>query len=192
MSIVAIEQWLIDTIKGVFGATLRVVDSLPSDWDDETFLRVLRQAPGVYVVFNGGARDEDLSDAGRLVIKAEWGIVSATTHVNFELARRHGDSRQIGAYEILERAARALEGATLPAALGGGDITVGRVENLFTGTVEKQGGSIYGLAVTLPMELAPDDAAAALDAFETWDNRTDTDPDNGHDEAEDVVALEQP
>lgn len=191
MSIAAVEQWFIDTLKGVFGATVKAVESLPTDWDEDTFLRVLRQAPGVYVVFNGGQRDDDDSDTGSLVITAEWAVMAATAHASGELARRRGDGRQIGAYEILERAARALEGAQLPAALGGGQITVGRAENLFSGTVEKQGGAIYGLGLTVPMVLAPDDAAAALDAFETWDNRIDTDPDNGHDEAEDVVALEQ-
>ncbi|TBV76876.1 phage protein Gp37 [Pseudoxanthomonas winnipegensis] len=189
MSIASVEQWFIDTIKGHFGSTLKGVESIPADWDDETLRRVLRQAPGVFVVFGGGPRNSVDTDDGRVVIDAKWGIVAVTAHASGELARRRGDKREIGAYDILQRTARLLEGTEVP---GAGEIQVDQVENLFDAALEKQGVAVYGLALTLPMYLIPDDAEEApLDAFKTWDNTLDSTPDNGHAEAEDHVELEQ-
>lgn len=189
MSIASVEQWFIDTIKTHFGGTLKAVESIPADWDDDTLRRVLRLAPGVFVVFGGGQRNSTDTDTGRVVIDAKWGIVAVTAHASGELARRRGDKREIGAYDILQRTARLLEGTEVP---GAGEIKVDQVENLFDAALEKQGVAVYGLALTLPMYLIPDDAEEApLDTFQTWDNTLDSTPGNGHAEAEDHVELEQ-
>lgn len=189
MSIAGVEQHLIDTLKATFGATLRAVESLPADWDDETFRRVLRQAPGLFVVFGGGPRNEDESEPGRVVIDSRWGVIAVTTHSSGELARRRGDKREIGAYDIIQRASRRLEGHAVP---GNGEIQVREVENLFSAQLEKQGAALYGLHLVLPMYLTgDDDIEPALDDFITWHNGIDTVPADGQAEATDTVTLEQ-
>jgi phage gp37-like protein len=189
MTIATVEQYLIDTLKTTFGATLKTVESLPADWDDDTFRRVLRLTPGLFVVFGGGQRNDDETDRGHVVIDARWGIVAATAHAGGELARRRGDKLEIGAYDIIQRATRTLEGHGVP---DHGEIRVDSVENLFSADLDKQGTAIYALQLTLPMYLYSDgDTENTLDDFVTWHNDIDSSPSNDTLEASDTVTLEQ-
>ncbi|HEL3750005.1 TPA: DUF1834 family protein [Stenotrophomonas maltophilia] len=189
MSIASVEQFLIDTLQVAFGNKIRTVESLPADWDDDTFRRVLRATPGVFVVFGGGQRNEEESHPGKVVLDARWGIVAATAHASGELARRRGDKVDIGAYEIIQRVAKVVEALAVP---GNGEIRVEGVENLFSGDLERQGAAIYGLQLTLPMYLSgDDDVEPNLDDFRTWHNEIDTAPADGQPEASDTVTLEQ-
>lgn len=187
MSIAAIEQHLIDTVKARFTTSLRAVESLPSDWDADTFNRLLRGVPGVFVVFGGGQPDPASNDDG--VILAQWVLIAATAHASGELARRRGDSREIGAYEIIEILTQLLDGHDVPDA---GRMKLQEIDNLFTGAVEKQGAAIYGVRFELPMPLAPSDQVPpTLDDFLTFQPDYDAAPSDGQLEAEDLVTLPQ-
>lgn len=185
MSIAGIEQHLIDRIKTRFGNRLKGVESLPADWDAETFKRILRLTPGVFVVFAGGQ-----AEAGSTRLLGHWGVVAVTTHASGELARRRGDTREIGAYEIVEICIPLLHDHQVPDV---GTLQFQGVENLFTGDLEKQGAAIYGADFLLPMAIeAPDGGGAdPLDAFVTFHAEHDLAPTDGTSEAADTVALPQ-
>lgn len=188
MSIAAIEDYLVAQVKAAFDGRLKAVESLPADWDNDTFKRLLRQTPGVFVVFGGGQRDATDTDDGRVVIQGKWGFIAATTHASGELARRRGDAREIGAYEIVERLCDLLEGHEVPEQ---GVLTLVGIENLFTGDLEKQGAAIYGVEFTMPMYVTAGQSAGFLDDFVTFHADIDTAPQDGQIEAADTVQLEQ-
>jgi phage gp37-like protein len=188
MSIAATEQYFIDDIKAAFNGRLKGVESLPAQWDDRTFERIFRAAPGVFVVFAGGPRLPQFQDG--VVIDATWVFAAVTTHASGELARRRGDSREIGAYEILEILAARYEGAEIPGALG--PMHVDDVQNLFDDAIENQGAALYALSCRLPTLLAPSDSAApTLDDFLTFHDQVDLAPVDGQPEAADLVELDQ-
>ncbi|WP_282265934.1 phage protein Gp37 [Stenotrophomonas sp. PS02298] len=189
MSIAQIEQHLIDLVKAKFEKRLKTVESLPADWDADTFRRLLRLTPGVFVVFGGGQRKDTETDEGKVVIDGQWGLIAATTHASGELARRHGDSQEIGAYEIVERLCDLLEGHEVP---GQGAMRFAGIDNLFTGDLEKQGAAIYGVQFVLPMYVSAEgDGGPVLDEFKTFHGDIDMAPQDGHVDAADTVHLEQ-
>ena len=188
MSIAAIEDYLVAQVKAAFDGRLKAVESLPADWDNDTFKRLLRQTPGVFVVFGGGQRDSSETDDGRVVIQGKWGLIAATTHASGELARRRGDNREIGAYEIVERLCDLFEGHDVP---DQGALSFVGIENLFTGDLEKQGAAIYGVEFTLPMYVTAGQSGVSLDNFVTFHADFDTAPQDGQIDAADTVQLEQ-
>lgn len=185
MSIASVEQFFIDTIKARFGARLKGVESLPSDWDSKTVDRMLLLAPGAFVVFAGGP-----AIAGTSEINGRWIVVAITSHASGEKARRHGDGREIGAYEIIETVVPLLHDRAVP---GIGTLRFGDVANLFDAVGESKGLSIYGAGFNLPMalEAATPDGADPLDAFITFHAEHDLAPIDGASEAADTVTLPQ-
>lgn len=188
MSIAAIEQHLIDTTIATFNGRLKGVESLPADWDDKTFSRILRQVPGVFVIFGGGPRMPEFDN--EVVLDAEWTFIAATGHASGELARRRGDSREIGAYEICEILAQKFHQYAVPGA--GGLMQLTEVRNLFDDAIENQGAALYGVNFRMPTPIADDDATVpSLDDFLTYHDQVDLAPIDGQPEAEDLVALPQ-
>lgn len=187
MSIVQNEQWFIETVKARFEGRLKGVESLPAVWDDRTFERLLRLTPGVFVVFAGGPRMPEFQDS--VVLNATWTFAVATTHASGELARRHGDSREIGAYEIVEILAGLLDGQPTPYSAGPAELV--DVQNLFDDALEKQGAALYGVSFQMPTPVDAGDAAPALDDFITFQDQFDLAQPDGQPEAEDRVELPQ-
>lgn len=185
MTIKAVEDFLVATLKGRFGARLRGVETLPSEWDSKVVERMLVLAPAAFVVFAGGP-----SRGGTTDIVGRWIVVAVTAHKNNEPARRHGDAREIGAYEIIETVVPLLHDRTVPDV---GTLQFVDVANLFNATDEARGLAIYGAGFDLPMALAPADPGAPdpLDAFITFHGTTDLAPADGQADAEDTVTLPQ-
>lgn len=186
MSIAAVEQYLLNTAKARFGNRLKAVESIEDDWSAETFERVLRATPGLFLVFAGGPR---LDTAYGAEIQSRWAWVAVTTHPNNELARRRGDARVIGAYEIIEIVTHLFHEHVVPNA---GTMQLVDIDKLFQAPVEKQGATIYGAAFTVPLQLAPADAAPpSLDDFRTFEADYDAAPVDGAIAAHDHVELPQ-
>lgn len=188
MSIASTEVFFIDLIKARFGATLMAVESMPADWDSKTFERALRLAPGVFVVFNGGARMEGFGDA--LVIAAKWTFVVVTAHAQGDLARRHGDAREIGGFQIIEILLALLEGAEPPDAAG--QMEVEAVANLFNDSDEAKGATLYAIECVMPQAIGPsaeNPTDPDLDDFVRFHGDYDIAPGDGVIDASDVVTL---
>lgn len=158
--IAAAEAALLARIRAVLGATVREVESIGNRWDEDTLRRVLLRVPGCWVVFDGGPADR----AGEPRLASRWLVYVATGHEGDEERRRLGDTRAIGAYDLLARLVPALHGHVLPDV---GTVTVTRVDNLFTGRMEKQGVAVYGIELALPLvfALAVPDTVTPFETF---------------------------
>lgn len=170
--ITQVEDDLVATLTAaVAGLKLRVQD-LPGDWDDDMLRRLLTLAPCVLVAFTGGA---PISKGALLpVISGQWAIYAVTSHPSGEAARRRGNAQAIGAYELISRViVPTLHNHTVP---GVGTLTMGAVENLFTGMVEKQGLTVYAVGFSLPMSFEVDNNAASLAWFTTLAAQYDVPP----------------
>lgn len=164
MGIANTEALLIAKIQGSFAAKkLKTVESLPGNWDDDTMRRLLRQVPGVFVVW-AGAQPASARDGGTAGLATGlWLVYCATAHANGEAARRLGDSKQIGAYELVETLIPQLNGLTIP---GEGTLALAKVENLYSGTIDKQGLALYVLHFNMPQAWPTEVDESTLGNFE--------------------------
>jgi phage gp37-like protein len=195
-----VEADLIAKLKAACADRVRMVESLPGEWDDDTLKRLLTKTPGIYVAFAGG----QTSSPGQTLpqINGQWMVYVATGHAQGQEARRLGDAQLIGAYELWEVVAKALHGRVIA---GIGTATFQRLENLFTGTIENRGVAVYGVAFEIPMTLDID-VSSLVSPFVTFDAKWDItsqtpdkhqswlngDTSTSAPDAEDVVTLPQP
>lgn len=170
MSIAATETHLIDTIKAHLGNRIKTVTSVPSEWSDDLLKSMLLMAPFVAVAFPGGTAPKPGSSYAYM--DGNWEVYVGTAHASGQQARRLGDALQIGAYELIERMVGLLHGHTVPDV---GVLDFRSVDNLFTGTVDRQGLAVYGIRFALPMMALPP-ATQALVGFETFDAQYDLPP----------------
>ncbi len=168
MAIDTVEDALIAKVKAALtdSGQLRVktVDSLPHDWEVDTLKRFLALAPAVLIAFSGGP----VKTLGDDELASQWSLVVITGHASGQKARRRGDSQQIGAYEVIERIATDINGATIQ---GIGTPKLVAIENLSASDVEAQGLAVYALRFEIPMDLvylAPDSALSAFVTFHTY------------------------
>lgn len=171
MGILAVEDDLVATIKAAVTDKVRTVESLPGDWDDDMLRRLLRQVPGVFVAFAGGAPVQ--SGATSAEMRGQWVVFVVTGHASGEAARRRGDARQVGAYELAELLIPVLHGHRIA---GVGSFTFAGLENLYTGQIDRTGVAVYGLKFELPMSWSAEPDAGLLGDFETFDARWDLPP----------------
>ncbi|MGE0671967.1 MAG: DUF1834 family protein [Methylibium sp.] len=171
MAILTIEDALIARIKSLLGNKVRGVESLPGDWDDDMLKRFLKGVPGVFLAFAGGRAPAP--GAPVVTFPGQWIAYVATGHASGEAARRRGDSRQAGAYELSEALMKGLHNFTVPAE---GTVSFVAIENLFTGQIERQGVSVYAVTFQMPMTLDQAVDENTLDTFETFDVQWDVPP----------------
>lgn len=184
--IAAIEDDIIAVVKAAIGNKLRTVDSLPGDWDADMLRRLLLSAPAVYVAFLGGPK---IKEADAVVgIDGRWSLFAITGHASGNAARRRGDGREIGAYEIIERLVPRLHNRTVPDV---GTMTLRDVENLYSGTIDNRGVALYSAVFTLPVYFPEVLDETTLDIFATFHADWDHAPPDGQTDASDTVILPQ-
>lgn len=172
MTIATSEDALVALIKDTLGTKVKAVESLPGNWDDDTLKRLLRAVPGVFLVWAGG-QTNDRSSGMSGMVNGSWLVYVVTGHASGEAARRRGDGQQVGAYELLEVLIPLLNGYTITAV---GTLSLQRVENLYSGTVDRQGVTVYGLTFTMPMAWPTEVDVSTLDPFQTFAAQTDVPP----------------
>jgi len=201
MSILVVEDSVLAQLRTLLGNKVRQVDSLPGDWDDEMLRRFLKLVPGVLLAFAGGTQSTS-AGAAEARLQSRWIVYVLTGHPT-EAARRRGDAQQLGAYQLVQLLLPWLHGLQVPDV---GSMHLVDVQNLFTGTVERQGLTVYAITLGLEMafELVPADELLA--PFETFVAQYDLPPhtpalhpawlidDNtgGGPDARDDVQLPQP
>lgn len=160
----ATEDALLAALTQALEGTKVRTDSLPGDWDDDMLKRMLSLAPCVLVAFGGGgAKNVGVAEP---VIDGQWLVYVVTSHPSGQAARRRGNRQAVGAYELLSRTVvPTLHGLTVPNI---GTLVLNRLENLFTGTVERQGLAVYACAFSLPMPFDLGGEASSLADFLTF------------------------
>jgi len=143
----ALEDAIICRLREVFDNRLREVDHKPAKFDADELLRVLSNAPAIYVAFLGFQRTERPPGS----VKATYGAYMVAANASGERARRRGDEATIGAYEMAVLAAATLERWVPEGAAG--PIEVQSCENLYASAFEKAGRTVYGLVCDVPVQI---------------------------------------
>lgn len=132
-----IEDAIVDRVADVLGNTVKKVETLPGPWDEQALNLALRQAPGVYVYWDGGGPGRN---SRRPYLNSVYRVYIVTGHASGERERRRGAAHQIGAYEILEQVVPALHGFSVADA---GSLEFGRVAVLAPVSSQKKGIAVY-------------------------------------------------
>lgn len=165
MSVIAtVEDTIVLEAKADLGfpaaPVVKSVDTLPGGWTLDSLKRALQFAPGVHIAFLGGP-----SQTSGGYIHARFAVYAVTKGAR-EDERRRGNQREIGAYEILERLARRLDGLGVTDA---GTLFVKGVENVFSESMFELGGTVYALTLELPNLPWPEKDITGLAPFLTFE-----------------------
>jgi phage gp37-like protein len=162
MSIATTEAAILARLRALFGNRVRSIGAVPGEFSDELLRTMLTLAPFALLHFNGGANPRP--GAAVAGISGQWEVYVGTAHASGQEARRLGDALQIGAYEMLHIACAGVHNL---AVADDGTLQLQRVENLFTGAVDRQGLTVYGAVFSnfISFDLV---AAESLDDFETF------------------------
>ncbi|HEY1505755.1 MAG TPA: phage protein Gp37 [Stellaceae bacterium] len=141
---------------------IRDCDSLPTNLTEQELQRRLRNVPGVYVAFLGGAAIQETEAA----IDAEYVLYFLTRNAGSEKQRRTGDATAIGAYELMKLVVPAINGLRIKDV---GSLTFKSIANLFAENLDAQGISLYSAAFTIPMVFdTADPPIGEVTPFETF------------------------
>lgn len=182
MGIEAVETAFVSALETALGSHVRKVASLPGGWNEDTVAMVEQEAPAVYVVFLRGVRGVPTHATQ---ILAQFAVYAVTRSAIGQVARRRGDSKQLGAYALVETAIAALQGLTVE---DNGTAELLAVENLWEGSFEKKSLSIYAAVFQVPTVVGAVALPDGLDDFETF-NAVYQLPGNDA-AAQDTVTLE--
>jgi phage gp37-like protein len=143
----ALEDAIICRLKEAFQNRVREVDHKPAKFDADELLRILSQAPAIYVAFLGFQRTERPPSS----VRATYGAYMVAANASGERARRRGDEATIGAYEMAVLTAATLERWVPEGAAG--PMEVQSCENLYATAFEKAGRTVYGLVCDVPVQI---------------------------------------
>jgi len=167
----ALEDAIICRLREAFDSRLKEVDHKPAKFDADELLRVLSNAPAIYVAFLGFQRTERPPGS----VRATYGAYMVAANASGERARRRGDEATIGAYEMAVLAAATLERWVPEGAAG--PIEVQSCENLYATAFEKAGRTVYGLVCDVPVQIQDDwSQPTTLDNFITFHADQDIPP----------------
>ena len=167
----ALEDAIICRLREAFDGRLKEVDHKPAKFDADELLRILNQAPAIYVAFLGWQRSPRLPGS----VNATFGAYLVAANASGERARRRGDEATIGAYEMAVVTAGSLD-RWVPAGAAG-PIEVQSCENLYATAFEKAGRTVYGLVCDVPVQIQDDwSTPTSLDDFITFHADQDIPP----------------
>lgn len=170
MSIATTEAAILAKLRALFGNRVRSVGAVPGEFSDELLRTMLTLAPFALLNFTGGTNPRP--GAAVAGISGQWEVYVGTAHASGHEARRLGDAQQIGAYEMLQVACAGLHSLVVQ---DDGSLQLQRVENLFTGAVDRQGLTVYGaiFSQAISFDLG---VPVGLDDFETFHAQYDVPP----------------
>lgn len=150
------EDAIVAAIQAALGQTVQTVETLPGPWDQDALALAFRKMPGVWVYFDGGNPGK-----GRGRLSARFMVYAVTAHASGGRERQRGNSRQIGAYEIVERVVPTLD--QQPAAKMG-TLRFDGLRVLTPASAQRKGVAVYEMAFGLEVAFpAPRDAAELSD-----------------------------
>lgn len=181
----AAEDALLNRVRTRFGTALKHVEAIPSSWDSDTIKRMFVGTPGVFLSWGVQRGERSTHNTAEIIVLWELDIVTA--HEGKEAPRRRGDSRGLGAYQVIERLIPLLHGWTVP---DEGTLQFETAENKFSANNERNGLTVYGALFSMPMQM--DDSAETpsdLDDFLRFMGDFDVAPGDGQAEASIRVDL---
>ncbi len=159
MHIAAVEDAIIAACNTALDGRARQAESLPGGWSLDMLKSALQFAPSVFVAYQGSDIGSDFyRHNGRFTVY----VVSKGAD---ELRRRRGNTRIMGAYDMLDRLVPALAVLTIPNI---GKLSLASIDNLFRDAMFDLGGTVYGIQckVRSMSFAAPDEDT--LNDFVTW------------------------
>ena len=174
-AISATEQWLVDRCEELLNPAGTPqgkkwdVDSGPGEWSEAYLRRILKCLPAVRVVWEGGPAQE----GAPLTLDMRWTIYVVTGwRGETDFARRRGTATRIGANRACALLAPLLHCDVIPTVdgdgnpLGGGQIHITGMQNLWSGDLDKVGVAVYGIALEVAVPLdADEDRLPVLNDF---------------------------
>ncbi|WP_241085736.1 phage protein Gp37 [Candidatus Vondammii sp. HM_W22] len=180
------EDAIITAAKATLGQTVRRLESVPGGWTLDTLKRALQFAPGVYVTFQGA-----VNGISQGYLSGRFTVYCVTKGAD-EQARRRGNERVIGAYDLVARLAPELNDLRVPEI---GILQLRGIDNLFRDAMFDLGGTVYAIQFELPnipLDYLADESA--MDDFVTFDAVYDLNPPTGSGEPEandHMIGLDQ-
>lgn len=134
------EDAIIAHCKNALGDKVKTVESLPGGWTLDMLNRALQMAPCVFVAYQGSDEGADeFKHKGRFTI---YTVSKGAT----EPQRRRGNSRIMGAYDMVDILLGQIAILTVPDA---GKVNWTSVDNLFRDAMFEMGGTVYGIQLTV-------------------------------------------
>jgi phage gp37-like protein len=150
------EDAIVAAIEDALGQTVQTIETLPGPWDQDALALAFRKMPGVWVYFDGGAPGK-----GRGRLNGQFLVYAVTSHASGGRERQRGSSRQIGAYEIIERVVPRLDQHS---AGNLGTLRFGGLRVLTPASAQRKGVAVYEMSFGLEMPFpAPRDASELAD-----------------------------
>ncbi|CAP44767.1 DUF1834 family protein [Bordetella petrii] len=137
------EDSIVASVLAAVGQAVETVETLPGPWDQDALVLAFRKMPGVWVYFDGGT-----AGRGRGRIVGRYLVYAVTSHASGGRERQRGNSRQIGAYEIVERVVPTLDGHK---AADLGTLHFAGLRVLSPASAQRKGVAVYEMAFSLEM-----------------------------------------
>lgn len=164
------ETALLDVVKGLFGQTLRDIDTHPGTWDDVAIKRMLLSEPAVYLAWLGCGEGRTARE-----VESRWVFYVCASMLN----GREGD--RLGIYQIIERLVAGLNWKTFGPTSG---FKLTKAQNLYTDAQGAAGCALYGLYFSGRTPIADGVDISTLDDYErhwqTWKQPEHTPPFEAH------------
>lgn len=139
--IAATEDALLATVQTALGATVKKVEAVPGGWTAETLNRALQFSPGVYVAFQGAT-----PGTAQGYLNGRFTVYCVTKGAD-EAARRRGNPRVIGAYDLVAILAPLCSGLLVTDV---GTLVLRGIDNLFRDAMFDLGGTVYAIQLEMP------------------------------------------
>lgn len=156
-----IAKTIATVVDGDGKSLLKKVDHLPGELNLKMLRQLTAHAPGVYWSFLGGRVKDNEHD---VQLNSSWMMYVITSHASGNDARRRGDARQIGAYEIMAPLIPVMNNFIVPNA---GALRFRQARNLYSGELEKNSVALYAASFELLMNLSIEEDNT-LDDFITF------------------------
>lgn len=152
------ETALLDAVRGLFGKTLKQVDTHPGTWSDIAIKRIILSAPSVHLAWLGCGEGRT-----RHEVESRWVFYIAAEMLNGR------EKDRIGIYQIVERLTAGINRGKFGPTTG---LRLTKGQNLYTDAQGAGGVALYGLYFSGITPLPAEVDETSLDDFErhwqTW------------------------
>jgi len=140
----AVVGTVLPALRAAFGPSVRAVELMPAVVTAAELNRLATSAPGVYLSFGAGPRDQ----RPELTLLGGWTVSLIASHAGAAAGRLTGDALGLGLFEMAAVAAVTLEGLRVPRC---GSIEVRGIEVIEAAQLLTLGVAVWAITVQVPM-----------------------------------------